>query len=88
MPVVLAAGSLVLAACSSAVSTSQATAAPTPAGVQAGMQIGTMPAAPSGWAAPTQITPVGQLPGMFQSVGTSPATPMAKVRVFFLGMQW
>lgn len=52
------------------------------------MQIGSAPAAASGWAPPPQIAPVTPLPGMYQSVGTAPATPLAKVRVFFLGMQW
>ena len=35
-----------------------------------------------------QDYPVDPLPGMFKSVGDMPPQPGAKVRVFFLGMQW
>jgi hypothetical protein len=52
------------------------------------MQIGTLPTAPAGWAPPASITPLNPLPGKFQSTSTTPAQPGAKVRVFFLGMQW
>jgi hypothetical protein len=52
------------------------------------MQIGTATVAPSGWARPAKIVPVDPLPGTFKSVGDTPPQPDAKVRVFFLGMQW
>ena len=58
------------------------------AAVPAGTQIGTLPSAPAAWTPPAKITPVNPLPGMFQSTGDVPAQPGAKVRVFFLGMQW
>ena len=86
--------SLLGTACSAAgPSTPGATTAPASApekagAVTAGMQIGTSPLAPAGWTPPTKITPVSPLPGTFQSVGDTPAQPGAKVRVFFLGMQW
>src|SRR5262245_13194334 len=85
---------LVLAtACSPATTNAPAasTASGTPASavaVTAGAQIGTASAAPAGWAPPSKITPVDPLPGMFKSVGDTPAQPDARVRVFFLGMQW
>jgi hypothetical protein len=93
----LAAFSLLGAACSSGSTTSPAApAAPPPStvapaangAVTAGAQIGLLPSAPAGWAPPRKITPINPPPGMFQSTGDAPAQPGAKVRVFFLGMQW
>ncbi len=89
----LVAGSLIAAACSNGRATSptapdSATGAPAKSGgVTAGVQIGSAPAAPAGWAPPTKITPVTDLPGKFQSVGDTPP-PGTKVRVFFFGMQF
>ncbi len=75
----LVAGSLIATACSNGGATSPSapdasTGAPAkPGGVTAGVPIGSAPAAPAGWAPPTKITPVTDLPGKFQSVGdTSP----------------
>jgi hypothetical protein len=89
---ILATCSLLLAGCSG---TSAVTAPPAsttepskPGAVVAGMQIGNMPTAAAGWMPPAKISPVNPLPAMFQSVGDAPAQPGAKVRVFFLGMQW
>jgi hypothetical protein len=90
----LLAASVVGAACSSGGATSTAAPAPPTAAsavkglVTAGVQIGTLPSAPAGWAPPAKITPVNPPPGMFQSTGDAPAQSGAKVRVFFLGMQW
>ncbi len=89
----LVAGSLIATACSNGGATSPttpdtSTAAPaTSGGVMAGVQIGSAPPAPAGWAPPTKITPVTDLPGKFQSVGDTPP-PGTKVRVFFFGMQF
>jgi hypothetical protein len=94
LPALLAAVSLVGAACSSSGATPPAAPAPPTVGpaangvVTAGTQIGTLPTAPAGWAPPAKITPVDPPPGMFHSTGDAPAQPGAKVRVFFLGMQW
>jgi hypothetical protein len=94
LPIFLSVATVAVTACSAgtAVTPTAPSAAkvapPQPAGVTAGMQIGTAPAAPSGWAPPAKIAPVDPLPGMFKSVGESPPQPDAKVRVFFLGMQW
>lgn len=89
----LLAGSLFAAACSSGGATSStvpaaSTGAPAqPSGVTAGVQIGSAPTAPAGWAPPTKITPVTDLPGKFQSVADTPPSG-ARVRVFFFGMQF
>jgi len=94
LPIVLSVATLAVTACSAgtAVTPTAPVAAnvapPQPATVTAGMQIGAAPAAPNGWAPPSRITPVDPLPGMFKSVGDTPPQPDAKVRVFFLGMQW
>jgi hypothetical protein len=89
LPMVLAALSLTAAACSGAAATPTLVPTITTSGeVVAGTTIGTLPSAPSGWAPPASIAPVSPLPGMFQSVGTSPNPAVGKVRVFFLGMQW
>lgn len=93
LPALMAAFSLVGAACSSSGATPAAAPAPPTVGpaasgvVTAGAQIGTMPTVPAGWAPPAKITPVDPPPGMFRSVSDTPQ-PGAKVRVFFLGMQW
>jgi hypothetical protein len=97
VPALMATFSLVVAACSSSGAPGPTSAAVAPApptavppangAVTAGTQIGTLPSAPAGWTPPATIAPVNPLPGMFQSVGTTPQ-PGAKVRVFFLGMQW
>ena len=94
LPAVLTVATLLGTACSAGSTTSPA--APTapaaaqakPGSVTAGMQIGTAAAAPAGWAPPARITPIDPPPGMFKSVGDAPPQPAAKVRVFFLGMQW
>jgi len=89
----LAAFSLVGAAYSSSGGTPAAAPAPPTVGpaasgvVTAGVQIGTMPTVPAGWAPPAKIAPVDPPPGMFKVVSDTPQ-PGAKVRVFFLGMQW
>jgi hypothetical protein len=94
LPALLTAAALVAAGCSATTTTTSTTpAAPAaaqtkPGEVSAGMQIGTASAAPSGWTPPARITPVDPVPGMFKSVGDMPPQPGAKVRVFFLGMQW
>jgi hypothetical protein len=98
---VFAACALVAAACapaasptapaaSSTTAPSLATAVPQVAAgeVTAGLPIGTASSAPAGWTPPAKITPVNPVPGMFKSVGDAPAQAAAKVRVFFLGMQW
>jgi hypothetical protein len=90
----IAVGALVLAGCSSGGASNVPAASATapapgkPGAVVAGAQIGTLPTVPAGWMPPARITPANPLPGMFQSVGDTPAQPAAKVRVFFLGMQW
>jgi hypothetical protein len=95
----VAAFSLLGAACAGGGTTQPATAPTTAAAppttalaktgpVTPGTMIGTLPTAPGGWAPPATLTPVNPLPGMFQSVGTTPQPQVGKVRVFFLGMQW
>ena len=99
--VMLGVCALVAAACAPAASTppppESSTTAPasataarhsTTGEVTAGVAIGTTEAAPTGWMPPARITPVDPVPGMFKSVGDAPPQPAAKVRVFFLGMQW
>jgi hypothetical protein len=94
LPTLLTLAALAATACTATTASTPTTpAAPAaaqtkPGEVSAGMQIGTAPAAPAGWAPPARITPVDPVPGMFKSVGDMPAQPGAKVRVFFLGMQW
>jgi hypothetical protein len=87
-PLVLTACALLVAACSTTSATPSPPAPGAAGGVIAGTQVGSAPAAPGGWTPPGQIAPISPPPGMFQSVGDAPAQPMAKVRVFFLGMQW
>jgi hypothetical protein len=93
LPALLAAFSLVATACSSSGATPAAAPAPptvAPAAngvVTAGVPIGTMPTLREGWSPPAKITLVDPPPGMFKSVSDTPQ-PGAKVRVFFLGMQW
>jgi hypothetical protein len=85
----LAALSLTSGACSGAAAKAPVVPTITTSGeVVAGTTIGTLQSAASGWAPPASIAPVSPLPGMFQSVGTSPNPAVGKVRVFFLGMQW
>jgi hypothetical protein len=94
LPILLTCAALAATDCS-ATTTVSPTAAPAPkvaptqpGGVQAGMQLGIAPAAAGNWAPPSKITPIDSLPGMWKSVGETPPQPGAKVRVFFLGMQW
>jgi hypothetical protein len=94
LPALLTMAALVATGCSATTASTPPTpAAPAaaqtkPGEVSAGMQIGTASAAPSGWTPPARISPVDPLPGMFKSVGDMPPQPGAKIRVFFLGMQW
>jgi hypothetical protein len=88
LAVALMACSLILTACATNATSNNPQATLAAGGVTAGTPVGTGPTAAPGWTPLTQITPVSPLPGMFQSVGAAPGQPLAKVRVFFLGMQW